>query len=190
MERVCMARFLRIRKSKNTHTRNSLDAIPNTSKVGLYMKHTLLFQSVSIVAAWRRASVLLAKLLLYQYLSFAQLGWYWQNPLPQGNMLLGVSFTDANTGTAVGRYGTILRTTNGGASWMSQSSGTANTLWSVSFTDANTGTAVGEGGTIVRTTNGGASWVSKTSGTTNDLWGISFTDANTGTAVGYYGTII
>jgi hypothetical protein len=41
-------------------------------------------------------------------------GWFWQNPLPQGNWLNGVSFTDANTGTAVGSGGTILRTTDGG----------------------------------------------------------------------------
>ena len=46
----------------------------------------------------------------------AQSGWYWQNPLPQGYTLYGVFFTDANTGTAVGEYGTIIRTSNGGAS--------------------------------------------------------------------------
>ena len=28
--------------------------------------------------------------------------WVWQNPLPQGNHLFGLSFTDANNGTAVG----------------------------------------------------------------------------------------
>lgn len=38
-------------------------------------------------------------------------GWFWQNPLPQGNTLSGVSFVDATTGTAVGRGGTVLRTT-------------------------------------------------------------------------------
>ncbi|MGB2957307.1 MAG: hypothetical protein WBD30_00300, partial [Bacteroidota bacterium] len=36
----------------------------------------------------------------------AQEGWYWQNPLPQGNILKAVSFTDANTGTVVGASGT------------------------------------------------------------------------------------
>ena len=41
-------------------------------------------------------------------------GWFWQNPLPQGDTLSGVSFVDANTGTAVGGGGTILRTTDGG----------------------------------------------------------------------------
>ncbi len=60
--------------------------------------------------------------------------WFWQNPLPTGQSLSGVSFSDPNTGTAVGYGGTILRTTNGGASWESQSSGTTNTLlWSLLF---------------------------------------------------------
>ena len=40
-------------------------------------------------------------------------GWFWQNPLPQGHTLNGVSFADANNGTAVGVGGTILRTTEG-----------------------------------------------------------------------------
>jgi photosystem II stability/assembly factor-like uncharacterized protein len=52
--------------------------------------------------------------------------------------------------------GTILRTTDGGATWTSQASGTNNPLFGVAFTDANTGTAVGDGGTILRTTDGGA----------------------------------
>src|SRR6266849_268151 len=52
--------------------------------------------------------------------SLAQSGWFWQNPLPQGNPLMAVSFVDANTGTAVGEYGTILRTTDGGATWTLQ----------------------------------------------------------------------
>ncbi len=78
--------------------------------------------------------------------------WFWQNPLPQGNPLLAVHFVNATTGTAVGDGGTILRTTDGGSSWVSQTSGTSTTLFGVSFTDAMTGTAVGTGGTILRTT--------------------------------------
>ena len=116
--------------------------------------------------------------------------WFWQNPLPIGNSLYGISFTDANTGTAVGGNGTILRTTNGGAAWILQSSGTIELLNGVSFTDANNGTAVGYRGTILRTTNGGAVWTAQSSGTTNELTGVSFTDENTGTAVGWYGTIL
>src|SRR2546426_10283472 len=85
--------------------------------------------------------------------------WHWQNPLPQGNNLRGASFVDANTGTVVGEYGTIVRTTDGGNSWTIQASGTTENLWAVSFKDSNKGTAVGEGGTILGTTDGGANWV-------------------------------
>ena len=87
--------------------------------------------------------------------SLAQSGWFWQNPLPQGNPLNRVSFVDANTGTAVGDFGTILRTTDGGATWTPQTSGTTNFLIGVSFVDANTGTVVSNYGTILRTTTGG-----------------------------------
>ncbi len=89
--------------------------------------------------------------------------WVWQNPLPQGNTLYGASFADANTGTATGDNGTIIRTTDGGNSWVIQSSGTTNTLYGVSFTDVNHGTAVGASGTVLRTIDGGNTWVGQSS---------------------------
>src|SRR4030095_5795048 len=110
--------------------------------------------------------------------------WVWQNPLPQGNNLRGASFVDANTGTVVGDYGTIVRTTHGGNRWTSQVSAPTQNLWSVFFIDGNNGTAVGEGGTILGTTDGGANWALQTSGTTLQLRGVSFSDAKTGTALG------
>src|SRR5438045_9570817 len=116
--------------------------------------------------------------------------WHWQKPLPQGNNLRGASFVDAITGTVVGEYGTIVRTTDGGNSWTIQVSGTTQNLWAVSFKDSNKGTAVGEGGTILGTTDGGANWVPQTSGTTLQLRGVSLSDANTGTAVGEGGTTL
>jgi len=85
--------------------------------------------------------------------------WFWQNPLPQGNTLTGVSFTDTNYGITVGYDGTILRTMNGGSTWVSQSSGTDNRLYGVYFYDANNGITVGNIGTILRTTDGGDNWV-------------------------------
>jgi hypothetical protein len=121
--------------------------------------------------------------------STAQSGWFLQNPVPKGDHR-GVCFTDVNTGTVVGSAGAILRTTNGGTTWTSQSSGTTAALYGVSFTDANAGTAVGDNGKILHTTNGGTIWTSQLSGTTKALTGVSFTDANTGTAVGLNGTIL
>ena len=81
-----------------------------------------------------------------------------------GNPLTGVSFIDANTGCAVGLFGTILSTTDGGATWPSQVSGTVSWLSGVSFVDVNIGTAVGSGGTILRTTDRGTTWRRQASG--------------------------
>ncbi len=94
----------------------------------------------------------------------AQAGWFWQNPLPQGNSLGAVAMVDANTVTAVGEVGTILRTDDAGVTWTLQSSGTTQNLKGVAFTDTNTGTAVGGGGTILRTLNGGRTWITEPSG--------------------------
>jgi len=85
---------------------------------------------------------------------FAYSQWEWQNPLPQGNTLSSVWFTDANTGYAVGGDygigGTILKTLDGGITWSTLSIGTTNQLHSVTFADANNGFAVGENGTILK----------------------------------------
>jgi photosystem II stability/assembly factor-like uncharacterized protein len=55
----------------------------------------------------------------------------------------------------VGQDGTIIRTTDGGATWIGQASRTSYPLIGVFFIDDDTGTAVGEGGAILRTINGG-----------------------------------
>src|SRR5205085_7559455 len=86
--------------------------------------------------------------------------------------------------------GVILRTTDGGSTWISQSNGASIPLVGVSFTDANTGTVVGGAGVILRTTDGGNTWVPQVSGTQNDLTRVSFTDTNNGTTVGQSGTIL
>jgi IPT/TIG domain/Photosynthesis system II assembly factor YCF48 len=104
--------------------------------------------------------------------------------------LNGVDFSDAAHGWAVGDGGTILATTNGGATWGAQSSGGCATLEAVAFSDATHGWAVGEGGTILATTNGGATWGAQSSGTTEWLNGVAFSDANHGWAVGEGGTIL
>jgi photosystem II stability/assembly factor-like uncharacterized protein len=74
-----------------------------------------------------------------------------------GGVLRGVSFTDTDedTGTVVGDDGVILRTTDGGANWVLEISGTRNNLNGVSFVDADIGTAVGDRGNILRRTDGG-----------------------------------
>jgi len=108
-----------------------------------------------------------------------------------GLNFFGVDFSSTETGTLVGEEGIILHTTDGGANWVSQTSGTNDWLYAVDFTDDNNGTAVGFlSGTIVHTTDGGQTWVTQNSGTSEGLLGVDFTDANTGTVVGGAGTIL
>lgn len=76
--------------------------------------------------------------------------------------LLSVHFpTGTQVGYAVGTdttgYGTILKTTNGGNTWVPQTSGMENGVYDVYFLDDSTGYAV-SGGTLLRTANGGATW--------------------------------
>jgi len=123
-------------------------------------------------------------------IALADSSWFWQNPLPQGNPLRAVAMFGADVVVAVGDSGTIIRSIDGGVTWIAQSTGTTDNLGGISLTDANTGTVVGENGTILRTTDGGLTWTRQSSGTFRDLWAVSFTDADTGTAVGVLGTIL
>jgi photosystem II stability/assembly factor-like uncharacterized protein len=102
--------------------------------------------------------------------------------------LIRVSFTDANTGTAVGFGGTIIRTTNGGQNWIKQISGTPEHIWDVSFTDTNLGITVGFFN-VLRTTNGGLNWTTVSTPISTLFKGV-FLKESIGTAVGYHGTII
>jgi len=105
-----------------------------------------------------------------------------------------VFFTDENTGTTVGNGwnevnsgGVILRTIDGGITWIQQSCPTeAYNLNAVCFINADIGTAVGDNGIIIRTTNGGEEWAKQMSGTEYSLRDVCFTNADTGTAVGVY----
>jgi photosystem II stability/assembly factor-like uncharacterized protein len=97
---------------------------------------------------------------------------------------------DASTGTIVGYGGTILRTTNGGTTWTSQTSGTSEILVGVCMTGLNEAIVVGLNGIILRTTDGGATWVTRPGGTSQILIGVSMSDANTGAIVGWGGTIL
>ncbi|ANH69653.1 YCF48-related protein [Mitsuaria sp. 7] len=85
-------------------------------------------------------------------------GWCWQAPRPVGTYQYDHAFVDANNGWSVGEQGTIQHTTDGGKSWVNQTSGVKTTLTGVAFVDANNGRAVGEYGAVLRTTDGGKTW--------------------------------
>jgi photosystem II stability/assembly factor-like uncharacterized protein len=83
-------------------------------------------------------------------------GWLWGNPLPQGNTLRAMSFA-GTTGYAVGDFGTLLKTADGGDTWSGTPAGTFSNLTEIQALDANT--LVAGGGCVARlSTDGGASF--------------------------------
>lgn len=80
-------------------------------------------------------------------------GWSWGNPLPQGNTLRAMAFSGP-TGYAVGDFGTLLQTTDAGATWTGLPAGTFSNLTELQVLDANT--LVAGGGCVARrSTDGG-----------------------------------
>lgn len=100
--------------------------------------------------------------------------------------LNSIHFIDANTGSAAGLSGVIVRTTNGGANWFSQNV-PADHLYGIFLVNAVTGFVCGDG-VLYRTTSGGASWQAQTP--PGSLYrSLYFIDANTGLACGSGGVI-
>lgn len=115
--------------------------------------------------------------------AFAQV-WVPVGGVPSTASFKALCFINTTTGWVVGDNGSILITTNGGANWTNQTSGTTQTLRGVFFWDANTGWACGGNGTILSTTNGGNTWTQQSSTTTNQLNGVQFVSATTGWVIG------
>ncbi len=104
----------------------------------------------------------------------------WVSPLPQGNTLNSAYFFNANAGFVVGEFGTILKTTNAGASWSKVESGTTDNLKKVVFIDTKNGFIIGQKGTFLITYNGGINWINKSLNTSSKLMDMLFVNPKTG----------
>ena len=80
--------------------------------------------------------------------------------VPINVSLTGVSFPTPNDGWAVGHWGSILRTTDGGETWALQRSDISvdQPLFSVYFKNSTEGWAVGLWSLLLHTTDGGGTW--------------------------------
>ena len=124
---------------------------------------------------------------------YPQSGWFWQNPLPQGNALNAIQFLDLNNGYACGDYGTFLKTSDGGANWISliPSSTLHLSFRSMSFINVNTGWVssseyFAQFEFVGKTTNGGLNWTFLYPGFYGDPdRKILFINQNTGFLGGY-----
>jgi len=104
--------------------------------------------------------------------------------------LYNVSFYDSNQGWAVGSYGVITHTNNGGTVWRRQTSNVNSFLFGVSFADSQYGKICTGGGGVLGTRNGGNTWAGESTGATSSLYSIEYPDTAFAVAVGgYYGPL-
>jgi photosystem II stability/assembly factor-like uncharacterized protein len=90
----------------------------------------------------------------------------------------------------VGYYGTILHSSDRGATWTVQNSTTSEALFRIVFLDRAMGWASGGYGTLLHTRDGGKSWQKQTTNTEEHLLGLQFLDSRLGWAVGSRGIIL
>ena len=79
---------------------------------------------------------------------------------------------DPDTGVIVGEFGKILKTVDGGQSWVDKSSDRGITLLAVAFSDDLNGFAVGLDGLLLKTEDTGESWTVCETGIQQHLFGI------------------
>jgi photosystem II stability/assembly factor-like uncharacterized protein len=105
---------------------------------------------------------------------------------------LDMDFVTGSVGwDAGGPTGTVVGTTDGGATWTAQSPGGGNYyLYGVDFVGPDSGWVVGEGGRIRFSSDGGTNWSTQTSGTGQTLFDVKFTDPLNGWIVGAGGRIL
>lgn len=100
-----------------------------------------------------------------------------------------IHFVNDTLGWAGMESGKILRTTDAGASWTVQASGTTNAIMDLHFVDELHGFACATGSVALRTDDGGETWTLLTLPTGTSLRRIHFTDALNGIGVGIGGVI-
>ena len=104
--------------------------------------------------------------------------------------LQDIEMLTSTTGWAVGQahwdqsrkqyVTTLLKTTNGGATWNEGTTGETAGLEAVTFVGQTEGWAVGNDGLVLHTSDGGGSWSRQTIATTDALRAVSFVDAEHG----------
>lgn len=77
---------------------------------------------------------------------------------PGDVLLYDIDFVTPERGYAVGEFGVIFTTTDGGKTWTTQQSGVETTLFGVNFADEQNGWAAGIEEVLLHTSDGGQTW--------------------------------
>lgn len=109
----------------------------------------------------------------------APVGWFAQTS-PTQERLTRIFAIDASTLVAVGRTGTIVRTSDGGNTWTVVPSGTTENLLCVVFVDGATGWIAGFNSTLLNSIDAGVTWTPVSIPVPTDLRAIQFISADRG----------
>ena len=117
------------------------------------------------------------------------------NPRGMRANLMGIQMISETTGFIAGTENTILKTTDGGETWVGSSERarvgeTRNNLEGIWFVSPTTGWVIGSFGILLHTADGGENWEKRDPGFDNNLFGIHFLDENTGWISGQEGLIL
>jgi len=115
--------------------------------------------------------------------------WTWQYPVPQGNTIRAVRFSQA-AGIAVGDHGTIIRTEDGGLSWSFVANSFAQHIQGLCHLSGSKWLAVGREGLILASADDGRTWNRCQADNRTDLFAVAFSGAEIGAVVGSAGTIL
>lgn len=136
----------------------------------------------------KKVFLLMALMVLsFSIQSFAQ-AWTMQAPYPTFQDLHGVCFPADNIGYIVGNNGTVLKTTDTGATWnkiILPPEALGNQLSCVNFLSVDTG-FVAASNHVYKTTDGGETWEGSLTNSMGTNTGVVFIDNTIGYAYGYY----
>ncbi|OQY74033.1 MAG: hypothetical protein B6D44_05445 [Ignavibacteriales bacterium UTCHB2] len=103
---------------------------------------------------------------------------------------IGVDFVNPDTGWAVGLWGAVIKTTNGGENWQTIETPTGEILLKVHSFNGQVVMIVGHNGTILRSSDGGDSFTELTGITTQELWGVKMLNDTLGWICGRNNTLL
>lgn len=130
------------------------------------------------------------KTLLLLVLLALSFHWYSQQWVALNSMsdmnFVDVFFVNDQIGFVSGESGTILKTTDAGATWTDLNTGVSNSvyLYSLYFLNENDGFAVGDASTIIHTNDGGVTWTDYNTTASANFRDIIFWNENDGIILG------
>jgi len=106
------------------------------------------------------------------------------------DILRDVAKVDVSKWYAVGDGGTLLVSTDDGATWAEQVLGVAETLHDVDFLNPSDGWIAGDAGLVLATGDGGSNWSAQTTPVDGNLFAVGFVNVSEGWAAGDDGILV